>query len=73
MGEFTRPAVRLTALDGDLGFELDYVPDGEYVVAIVLDARTLDGPVSLFALRGINEHAESEADFFQDLARTTNS
>ncbi|MFT5366220.1 MAG: hypothetical protein ACI8V2_001167 [Candidatus Latescibacterota bacterium] len=67
LGEFIRPAVRLTALDGDLGFELDYVPDGEYVVAIVLDARTLDGPVSLFALRGINEHAESEADFFQDL------
>ncbi|MBT5829249.1 MAG: hypothetical protein HOH77_03555, partial [Candidatus Latescibacteria bacterium] len=67
LGDLIRPAVRLAALDDDLNFTLDYVSDGEYVLAVVLDVLTADGPISLFAILGINEEAESEDEVFQDL------
>lgn len=67
LGDLIRPAVRLAALDDDLNFTLDYVPDGEYVLAVTVDVRTVEGRVSLVAFVGLNEDAETEEEAFQDL------
>ena len=67
LGELIRPAVRLGALGENLDFELDYVPDGEYVLAVALDVITSDGPLSLIALQGLNDRAETIDEAFVDL------
>ena len=67
LGELIRPAVRLAAVDLDLDFEFEHVPDGSYVLLVSsfgVDAEGND--VELFSLVGLNDEAEGPDDLFDE-------